>query len=131
MGRTSRSLRNRTTTTIATSRPSPQRTRARVGRTGSFRYAFDNSMSRGTPALVAWLGAASLVLILLFALVITIFNLRNGEAAADGHRGFVNELFQTMLHALDAGTVAGDAGSWPFLVTMMAVTVPACSSSVP
>lgn len=123
MGRTSRSLRNRTTTTIATSRPSPQRTRARVGRTGSFRYAFDNSMSRGTPALVAWLGAASLVLILLFALVITIFNLRNGEAAADGHRGFVNELFQTMLHALDAGTVAGDAGSWPFLVTMMTVTV--------
>ncbi len=80
-------------------------------------------MSRGTPALVAWLGAASLVLILAFAAVITVFNLRNGEAAADGHKGFVAELFQTMLHALDAGTVAGDAGNWRFLVTMMAVTV--------
>ena len=31
--------------------------------------------------------------------------------------------FQTMLHALDAGTVAGDTGSWPLLVAMMAVTV--------
>ena len=28
-----------------------------------------------------------------------------------------------MLHTLDAGTVAGDSGSWPFLLTMMAVTV--------
>jgi voltage-gated potassium channel Kch len=80
-------------------------------------------MSRGTPALVAWLAAATSVLILVFAALITIFNLRDGGVAADGHKGFINELFQTMLHALDAGTVAGDAGDWPFLVTMMAVTV--------
>ena len=110
LGQTSRSLRNRTKNTIATNPSSPQRARARVGRTGRIRYAFDNSMSRGTPALVAWLGAASLVLILAFATVITIFSLRNGEAAADGHKGFVDELFQTMLHTLDAGTVAGDCG---------------------
>ncbi|MFL6156519.1 MAG: CASTOR/POLLUX-related putative ion channel, partial [Marmoricola sp.] len=34
-----------------------------------------------------------------------------------------NELFQTLLHALDAGTVAGDAGTWRFLLTMMALTL--------
>ncbi len=123
LSRTSRSLRNRTKNTIATNPSSPRRVRARTSRTGRIRYAFDNSMSRGTPALVAWLGAASLVLILAFATVITVFNLREGKAAADGHKGFLNELFQTMLHALDAGTVAGDAGSWPLLITMMAVTV--------
>jgi ion channel POLLUX/CASTOR len=122
LGRTSRSLRNRTKASIATG-SSSRRNRTRVGRTGRFRYAFDNSMSRGTPALVAWLGAATLVLILAFAALITIFDLRHGQRAADGHMGFVNELFQTMLHALDAGTVAGDAGGWPFLLTMMAVTV--------
>jgi voltage-gated potassium channel Kch len=80
-------------------------------------------MSRGTPALVAWLGATTLVMILAFSALITIFNLRHGKAAANGHKGFLNELFQTMLHALDAGTVAGDAGGWPFLMTMTVVTV--------
>ena len=72
MGQTSRSLRNRTKNTIATNPSSPGRAPARVRRSGRIRYAFDNSMSRGTPALVAWLGAASLVLILSFATVITI-----------------------------------------------------------
>src|SRR4051794_27103277 len=119
MGQTSRSLRNRTKNTIAPSTSPTRRPVKPVGRTGRIRYAFDTSMSRGTPALVAWLGAVSMVLILSFATVITIFRLRNGEPGADGHKGFVDELFQTMLHALDAGTVAGDSGSWPFLVTMM------------
>ncbi|HET6153691.1 MAG TPA: hypothetical protein VFE15_12075, partial [Marmoricola sp.] len=47
---------------------------------------------------------------------------RSGDAP-DGHKGFLNELFQTLLHALDAGTVAGDQGTWRFLLTMMILTL--------
>ncbi len=78
-------------------------------------------MSRGTPALIAWLTV--------------------GDAAADpGLRGhpddlpasarraseqdFFHRLFDNLLHALDPGTIGGDAGSpWRFLLTMLVLTI--------
>ena len=35
------------------------------------RYKFDNSMSRGTPALIAWLTVATVVLIVVFSVFTT------------------------------------------------------------
>ncbi|MBJ7359004.1 NAD-binding protein [Nocardioides sp.] len=83
------------------------------------RYMFDNSMSAGTPALVAWLTAATLLLILLFAFILTVTGMGN-----DGtDRNFFEELFYNLLHALDPGTIGGDVGSWPFLLTMLGLTL--------
>ena len=81
---------------------------------------FDNSMSSGTPALIAWLTAATLLLIVVFAVILTISGLRQRRRPT---RGFFHELFYTLLHALDPGTIGGDAGSWPFLLTMLALTL--------
>lgn len=86
------------------------------------RYWFDNSMSRGTPALIAWLSAATLVLIVLFSTLTLLLGLRNGDTSTG--EGFFAELFQSLLHALDPGTVAGDTGqSWQFIVTMLLLTI--------
>src|SRR3954465_7351711 len=86
------------------------------------RYAFDNTMSRGTPALVGWLAIVTIVLVALFTLVVLI----SGIAPKDenGNRpGLVGQGFKTLLHALEPGTVAGDTGKWPFLLAMVGITI--------
>ena len=83
------------------------------------RYLFDNSMSSGTPALIAWLLAGTLLLILVFAAILTIFQLGKG----DFEHNFFEQLFYNLLHALDPGTIGGDEGSWPFLLTLLALTL--------
>ena len=86
------------------------------------RYAFDNTMSRGTPALVGWLAIVTVLLVALFSAITLIA----GFAPKDenGNRpGLVGQGFKTLLHALDPGTVAGDTGKWPFLLTMFGITI--------
>jgi voltage-gated potassium channel Kch len=122
MAQTSRKLRAKTKEAIASSSTPRRQGAAKVGGAERLRYLFDNSMSKGTPALVAWLGAVTVVMILLFSVIVTAFGLRTNPAP-DGHQGFFNEVFQNLLHALDAGTVAGDSGTWRFLLTMMALTL--------
>lgn len=83
------------------------------------RYAFDNTMARGTPALIGWLGVATLALIAVFTAVVLI-----GDLAPDDSRsGIVGQAFESLLHALDPGTIAEDDGKWPFLVVMLLVTL--------
>jgi Trk K+ transport system NAD-binding subunit len=83
------------------------------------RYAFDNVMARGTPALVGWLGLATLALIALFTAIVLI-----GHLAPKGeHHGIVGQGFESLLHALDPGTIAEDGGRWPYLLAMLLVTI--------
>ena len=117
MARTGHTIRRRTAQAIA------QRTDSRIVKPGTegfgarLRYAFDNSMARGTSALIAWLFVLTLVLVVAFALINLVFGLR------DDKRGFWGETFQSLLHALDPGTIAGDSGSWHFLATMLVLTI--------
>lgn len=86
------------------------------------RYRFDNTMSRGTPALVGWLGVLTVLLVAAFTLIVLIGGLAPKDDS--GNRpGIIGQGFKTMLHALDPGTVAGDAGKWPFLAAMFGITV--------
>ncbi|HEX8073655.1 MAG TPA: hypothetical protein VF545_01610 [Thermoleophilaceae bacterium] len=85
------------------------------------RYAFDNTMARGTSALVLWLMAATAALIVVFTTVVLVFNLAPTES---GKRpGTVRQLFDSLLHAIDPGTVAGDEGEWQFLLAMLLLTL--------
>lgn len=106
-------MRRRTADAISAS--TPTRT-ASVSRTGRLRYWFDNSMSRGTPALIAWLAAVTMLLIVVFA-ILTMFT------GIDRGHGIAYELWHALMHSLDPGTVAGDTGSWPFLLTMLVLTI--------
>ncbi|MFL5781326.1 MAG: CASTOR/POLLUX-related putative ion channel [Thermoleophilaceae bacterium] len=83
------------------------------------RYAFDNTMARGTSALVFWLVVATAVLIVFFSSIVLIA----GLAPKGDHHGVIGQLFRSLLHAMDPGTVAGDAGKWPFLLVMLLLTI--------
>lgn len=131
MARTGQQLRQRTkkamaqggsTSTAKTSTPSSTgRARTQGPKVGDrMRYAFDNSMAGGTPALIAWLSVVTLVLILVFSVFVTLFRLRTSGPTG---RGFFPELFYSLLHALDPGFIGGDTGTWPFLITMLVLTI--------
>jgi ion channel POLLUX/CASTOR len=120
MARTGQQLRVRTARAMSQSgRPSVRTATKRKSSLGDrLRYLFDNSMSSGTPALIGWLTVATLLLITLFALAITIFRLRE-----ENNRGFGGELYYALLHTLDPGTIGGDSGTWRFLLTLLALTI--------
>jgi Trk K+ transport system NAD-binding subunit len=87
------------------------------------RYAFDNTMARGTPALVGWLALVTLALIAVFTAIVLIFDI-GPEHQANTRRGVLGQAFNSLLHALDPGTIAGDPGGhWPFLIVMLFVTL--------
>jgi voltage-gated potassium channel Kch len=86
------------------------------------RYAFDNTMARGTPALIGWLVAATAVLVALFSIVVLVGDFAPEDEDGD-KPGLVRQFFNSLLHAMDPGTVAGDDGKWPFLLLMLLLTI--------
>jgi ion channel POLLUX/CASTOR len=70
------------------------------------RARFDRTMDRGTPALIGWLGLASLALIVAVSVPVYFFapnsNNENGN--------FLLILWGSLLRTIDTGTIAGDVG---------------------
>ena len=122
MARTGQQLRVRTAKAMAAnSRPSIKTATEKKSTLGDkLRYKFDNSMSAGTPALVAWLFGGTLLLILLFAAILTATGMKP-DGAPD--RGFFPNMYYNLLHALDPGTIGGDEGSWRLKLTFLALTL--------
>ena len=119
MGRTGQQMRQRTTKAMVDTKTTKAPSMRSAGRGDKLHYWFDNSMSRGTVALVAWLALATLVLIVVFAVIVQVL----GLAGSDG-TDFWHQLLNSLFHALDPGTVAGDGGgSWRFIFTMLVLTV--------
>src|SRR3954447_22471793 len=86
------------------------------------RYWFDNTMSRGTVALIAWLFLVSTAMIFAMAMLVKLTGI--APAAEDGTRpGLFALAWSGLMRTLDAGTMGGDQGSVPFLLAMLAITV--------
>lgn len=84
------------------------------------RYKFDNTMSRGPGALILWLAILTAVMIVITTIIVLIFSIfPEGE---DSSMGVGETLWQTLMRAMDAGTVAGDSG-WGFRTVMFIVTI--------
>jgi voltage-gated potassium channel Kch len=81
------------------------------------RYRFDNTMSRGPVALILWLFTLSIVLVAIVTVIV--FAARIGPEG----EGFFTIAWITLMRAIDAGAVSGDEGSWPFLFSMLAITI--------
>src|SRR5690606_9759404 len=81
----------------------------------------DNTMSKGPGALILWLAILTAVMIVITTILVLVFSiLPEGE---DGSAMGVGEtLWQTLMRAMDAGTVAGDSG-WGFRLIMFIVTL--------
>ena len=88
------------------------------------RYRFDNMMAKGTPAMIAGLALLSLAVILIITLVAMIVS-RVGDNSSFADDGPITVFFKTMLRTLDPGTMGGDEGAAPFLLTMLVATLAA------
>lgn len=86
-----------------------------------FRYWFDNTMSKGTPSLVRWLAFASLVMVVTGGSLV--WSLDPTPGSGQPRRGFLGSVWQSVLHSLDPGTVAGDTGHWWFVAIAFAITI--------
>ncbi|MFE3768139.1 potassium transporter TrkA [Streptomyces sp. NPDC059122] len=83
------------------------------------RYWFDATMDRGTPALIGWLGLASVVLIVAVTALVTLFARK--DAGENG--GWPGIAWMSLLRTLDPGTMGGDSGGPVFLALMLLVTI--------
>jgi len=92
---------------------------ARVRWRVRLRAWFDATMDRGTPALVAWLGLASLVLIAVITGLIVA--LTPVDTKLEG--GWPSVAWMSLLRTLDPGTMGADSGSPVFLGLMLTVTI--------
>ena len=83
------------------------------------RYSFDKWMSRGTGAIMALLGLATLMFVLVIAVVVGLV-----EAYPDPvHKsGFWDVAWGNLMRTLDPGTMGSDTG-WGFRVLMLTVTI--------
>ncbi|MEA2735787.1 MAG: hypothetical protein QOE14_2238 [Humisphaera sp.] len=93
---------------------------SKPGLRARLRYAFDNTMAKGTLALIAWLAVLSLGVILLATGVAVALRIRPGNA--DNDLGAIEVAWMSLMRTLDPGTMGGDAG-WAFRVTMLMVTL--------
>jgi ion channel POLLUX/CASTOR len=78
------------------------------------RYWFDNTMAKGTPALIGWLAVASGLLVAVVTLAAWPFS--------DGMSP-LRVAWMSLLRTLDPGTMGGDDGNWVFVLLMLAVTL--------
>ncbi|AKA07713.1 potassium transporter TrkA [Streptomyces noursei ZPM] len=83
------------------------------------RYWFDGTMDRGTPALIGWLGLASVVLIAVVTVLVVVFT--NSDTEKNG--GWLGVAWMSLLRTLDPGTMGGDTGGPVFLGLMLTVTI--------
>lgn len=82
------------------------------------RYAFDNTMSKGTAALIGWLAVLSVAFIAVVAAIVALL----GIAPGDGDSlDFMEAAWLSLMRTLDAGTMGNDEG-WPFRLAMLVVT---------
>ena len=85
-----------------------------------FRYAVDNTFSKGTSALILWLGILSLIIIVVAGLVVSLLKIPVGDSGQP--ISFFEATWESLMRTLDAGTMGGDTG-WGFRFAMLLVTI--------
>lgn len=91
----------------------------RATRWDRVRYWFDRTMSKGTPALIGWLGLASAALVVVVATAAVI--VAPDDSADNGN--WPGMVWRSLLRTLDPGTMGDDTGTGPFLGLMLLATV--------
>jgi voltage-gated potassium channel Kch len=86
------------------------------------RYRFENTLSKGTIAIIGWLALVSLAIVAVASLILA--SMRVGQDPADHEHpfGFFEGMWQSMLRTLDPGVFAGDQG-WQLRTLMLLVTI--------
>lgn len=87
-------------------------------------YWFDNWMAKGTLALMALLGVATVVLVIVLgAIAVLVINLfPDNVNEADDTDSIFDIFWGSLMRTLDPGTMGGDEG-WGFRIVMLLVTI--------
>ena len=80
------------------------------------KYRFHNTLSKGTIALLIWLGIISALLIILTSFFVK-------YAIGYENLPFIEIIWMALMRTLDPGTMGGDEGNWPFLLSMFFITM--------
>src|SRR5688572_4337899 len=86
------------------------------------RYRFENTLSKGTVAIIGWLALLSTFIVVLAGLVLAVMRVGQDPDDHEHAFGFFEGMWQSMLRTLDPGVVAGDAG-WQLRLLMLIVTI--------
>ena len=81
-----------------------------------FGYQFDCIMSKGTVSLVGLLFLITLTVVVLAGILVVLIEGQPGNKIP-------GSIWMSLMHAVDAGTLAGDTGSFMFILMMTLVTV--------
>ena len=86
------------------------------------RYFFDKSMSKGTISLIAWLSIFSAILVLTVSTTVVFMGF---APAVEGNTSmsFIEVVWMSAMQALDPGGVDADTGNWPFVFSMLVLTI--------
>jgi ion channel POLLUX/CASTOR len=87
-----------------------------------FSYWFDNWMAKGTLALMALLGLATLVLVLVVFGIVQLFTTIGVYPNDDSGTKPLDTLWGNLMRTLDPGTMGGDTG-WVFRILMLVITI--------
>ncbi len=85
------------------------------------RYRFDNSMSKGTPALIGWLAVVSFVMLTIYSLIVFVGSLTPHDNLTD--YGPLNAFWTGLMLSLDAGTLGGVNANWPYRIAGLFATM--------
>ncbi|HZE41214.1 MAG TPA: hypothetical protein VE172_20635 [Stackebrandtia sp.] len=85
------------------------------------RYWFDNTMSKGTKALIGWLSVITVVLVVLGA-GLTVIAKMISPTSKGAEQGFFANLWTALMHVIDPGTITGDSDKPTFIVMMLLTT---------
>ncbi|WP_030157335.1 hypothetical protein [Glycomyces sp. NRRL B-16210] len=83
------------------------------------RYWFDNTMSKGTKALIGWLTVITLALTAVCAILVLLF----ARGSDGGSAGLGSVLWTSFLHVMDPGNISGDEDQFVYMVIMFATTI--------
>ena len=78
-----------------------------------FQYWFDNVMSRGTASLIGILFGITALVVMVAGVIVGLVN----------RTGVGKSMWVSLMHAIDAGTLAGDDGGFVFMLLMTVVTI--------
>jgi ion channel POLLUX/CASTOR len=85
-------------------------------------YRFENTLSRGTIAIIGWLALISVTIVLVAATVAMVLGVRTDPADPGSRMNFVEGAWYSLMRTLDPGTMGGDQG-WLLRMLMLMVTI--------
>jgi ion channel POLLUX/CASTOR len=86
------------------------------------RYRFENTLAKSAIAIIGWLALISLAIVGIATLGLVLFHVTSDPGDPRTTYDVIEGGWQSLMHTMDAGTLAGDQG-WGLRLLMLAVTI--------